>query len=158
MAIEKYNIKQYGIKYRVIPLDKNQTILYPVSLEKGIETEDGFQTDKGLLPYSYEDIKDSKYAADMIFDLDDLEFVYQYIEDDMEEKQEAEEFLTKYFYDDFKDTIIYIDNDPSKGYTGRNEINLKIIRENHSELAYVLDRALPAVVLNEGALKELSAF
>ena len=82
--------KQYGIKYRVLKLDKTKFILFPISLERGEETEEGFQTTKEIIPYAnaVEDLK-NRYVMDMIFEKDELELVYDYEGD--------EEFLGEFF-------------------------------------------------------------
>lgn len=139
---------QYGIKYRVIPLEEEKYILFPVSIEKGIETGDGFRTDKRLIPLSY-DIADLEngYVIDMVFYRDELENIYEYDGDD-------ESFLLDYFYDDFKNTIIYLDAS-SYDYISRNEINLDVINSSNQDLTFVMDKALPAIILNEKALDEI---
>ncbi len=139
---------QYGIKYRVIKLEDDKYILFPVSLEKGIETEDGFRTGKRIIPYAYdtEDL-DNNYVIDMIFTKDELQYVYEY--------DGEEEFLMNYFFDDFKDTMVYLDTNKDRGYMTRNEINLDMINSDDSYLSYVMDKSLPSIVLNEKALNEI---
>lgn len=140
---------EYGIKYRVIKLEEDKYILFPISVEQGIETEDGFRTTKNkLIPYAYEvEDLDNSYVMDMICTKDELQFVYEY--------DGEEEFLLDYFYDDFKNTLIFIDTDPKKGYMSRNEINLDIINSDNVDLTYVMDKSLPSIVLNEAALDEI---
>lgn len=140
---------EYGIKYRVIKLEEDKYILFPISVEQGIETEDGFRTTKNkLIPYAYEvEDLDNSYVMDMICTKDELQFVYEY--------DGEEEFLLDYFYDDFKNTLIFIDTDPKKGYMSRNEINLDIINSDNVDLTYVMDKSFPSIVLNEAALDEI---
>lgn len=145
----KNNNIQYGIKYRVFKLEEDKYILFPVSLEKGIETEDGFRTEKRIIPCAYDvDNLDNSYVVDMIFTKEELQYVYDY-------EGEEDEFLMNYFFDDFKDTMVYLDTDKKRGYMTRNEINLDMINSDDSYLTYVMDKSLPSIVLNEKALNEM---
>ena len=140
---------EYGIKYRVLKLEEDKYILFPISVEQGVETEDGFRTTKNrLIPYAYEvEDLDNSYVMDMICSKAELQYVYEYDGD--------EKFLLDYFYEEFKNTLVYIDTDPKKGYMSRNEINLDIINSDNVYLAFVMDKSLPSIVLNEAALDEI---
>ena len=139
---------QYGIKYRVVKLTNNKFILFPIALVKGKETLTGFQTDKEKIPYIYEekDLK-NRYVVDTIYQKDELEYVYDY-EDD-------EKFLTEYFYDDYKDTIIYVTINPKTKELNKNEINLRIINNPNIDETYGMYKSIPSILLNEKALNEI---
>ena len=145
MAEEKID---YGIKYRVIKLDKKKFLLFPVSLVKGEDTINGFQTDKTLFSYASTELDfKNKYIVDNIFAQDELESIYEYDKDD--------EFLGEYFYEDHKDTIIYVDANSKDGWMSRNEINLNILG-NQEEVTFMMDESIPSIILNDKALKELT--
>ncbi len=138
----------YGIKYRVIRLDKKRYLLFPVSLVKGKDTEAGFQTDRTLYSYaSTEDDYKNKYIVDNVFAQDELEFIYEYEGD--------EDFLGDYFFDDHKDTIIYVDANDKDEWKSRRDVNLNTLC-NKEEISFLMDDTLPAVVFNEQALKEIA--
>lgn len=138
---------QYGIKYKVIKLEEDKYILFPVSLEKGIEMEDGFRTEKRMIPYAYnkEDLENN-YVIDMVMTKEELEFVYEY--------SGEEKFLLDYFFDDFKDILVYVDANPEDCYMARYEINLDLLTKEN-RLTYIMEDAIPSIVLNEKALNEI---
>ena len=142
------SIKDYGIKYRVIRLDEKRCLLFPVSLVKGEDLEEGFQTNRTIYSYASteEDFK-NKYIVDNVCSRDELEFIYEYEGD--------EDFLGDYFFDDHKDTILFVDANDKEEWCSRREINLNTL-VNKKEIAYMMNDTLPSVVFNEEALKELS--
>lgn len=138
---------QYGIKYRVIKLEEDKYILFPVSLEKGIETEDGFRTAKRIIPYAYDkENLDNNYVIDMVMGKEELQFVYDYNNED--------EFLLDYFFEDFKNTLVYLETNPKDCYMTSYEINLDTLT-NETKLTYIMENAIPSIVLNEKALNEI---
>lgn len=132
---------EYAIKYRVIKLDEYKYLLFPVSLEKGIELEEGFKINKKILPRSYEINDTNKYVVDNIYEKDELEYLYDYEEDD--------EFLGEYFYEDLKDVLLLIN---TKEHT-RNEIDLRVM--TNKDITYFMDETIPSIILNENTLNEL---
>ncbi len=136
------NEMEYAIKYRVIKISDYKYLLFPVSLEKGIETEEGFEVKGKKIPRSYE-ITDNKYAIDNIYEVEELEYLYDFEEDT--------EFLGNYFYEDFKDILLLIN---TKDHT-RNEIDLRVINKNNKDITIFMDETIPAIILNEAALNEM---
>jgi hypothetical protein len=142
------SIKDYGIKYRVIRLDEKRCLLFPVSLVKGEDLEEGFQTNRTIYSYaSTEEDYKNKYIVDNVFAQDELEFIYEYEGD--------EDFLGDYFFDDHKDTIVYVDANDKDEWRSRRDVNLNTLC-NKEEISFLMDDTLPAVVFNEQALKEIA--
>ena len=141
---------QYGIKHKVIRLDKNKYILFPISLEKGTEKSGGFKTDTELLPYVEEEQNlKNRYVIDRVLQKDELKYIYDYEED--------ENFLAEYFYEDYKDTLIYIEVNPKTKEINKKDINLRIINNPDIEETYGMYKDLPSVLLNENALNRILA-
>ena len=135
------NLKEYGIKYRVIKLPKKSYILFPVSLE---QVDDNSQTTTIL--YDGVDLQKNRYVLDNCFALDELEFIYDYAGDEF--------FLSEYFFDDYKDVIIYIEVGEDKSLS-KYSINLSLLKEKEVDISYLMDKNIPSIVLNENALSEL---
>ena len=142
-------IPEYGIKYRVMKLAPEKYLLFPISLVKGEGKVEGFQTSEELLPYANtkEDYQ-NRYVVDSIFALDELEYIYDFEGD--------EEFLTSYFMDDHKDTVFFVDTSKEDGFMPRNEINLRALNRQGADVSLYMDESIPALILNEKALKELT--
>lgn len=140
---------KYGIKYRVIKLETDKYILFPVSLVKGQEEKNGLKTKYGVLTYASEkENLDNRYVVDMVYDKEELEYLYDYDDND-------EEFLGEFFFNDCKDIIYFIDTDISKGFISRSEINLRVISCAGEDLTYYMNNSIPMVILNEKALNEI---
>ena len=141
------DIEKYGIKYKVTKLDKDNFLLFPVCLIKGYEKKDGFKTDTEILHYANnrEDLK-NRYVADMIFDKEELEYVYDY--------SGEEEFLENYFYEDHKDVIILV-NTESKSGVSKIDLNFKMVADQSCDAVYCMDESYPVVLLNKKAIEEL---
>ena len=78
---------KYGIKYRVIKLETDKYILFPVSLVKGQEEKNGLKTKYGVLTYASEkENLDNRYVVDMVYDKEELEYLYDYDDNDEEYK------------------------------------------------------------------------
>ena len=94
----------YGIKYKVIKTDKNKYLLFPISLIKG--ESDGFDLIENNKTYpilsSKEDLK-NRNVIDYVFSYQEFKEIYDIEED--------EDFLTKYFFEEKKDIIIYVEVD-----------------------------------------------
>ena len=146
--MEKNNLIEYGIKYRVIKLPKKSYILFPVSLEK-IQTDiNGIIEEKQPIPLLYDgkDLQKSRFVIDNCFALDELEFIYDYAGDEF--------FLSEYFYDDYKDTLIYIEMSENKSLS-KYKININTLKEGKLDVSYLLDNNVPSIILNENSLKEV---
>ena len=143
---------QFAIKYKSTKITDTQYILAPVALLKGEETEDGFRCDNGknyAMVYDTIDPR-QKYYVDMIYADDELSLMYDYDGED-------EDFIGEYFFNNYKDTIMFIDtNDVSEsGLIYRNMINLKMITDEVETAVYYMDGPIPNVVLNEKAVREI---
>ena len=149
--------KEYGIKYRVIKIADDKYFLVPVCLLTG--TSDAFvftpdnPEEKPIKICNYREDLKNKFVADRVFFLDELDTMYDY---DRSEDDKDEDFVPNYFYDSFKDTIIYIEIDQDNDDVLRkNEINIKDFSERQFDLTYFLDKKTPAIALNYDALDEL---
>ncbi len=143
---------QFAIKYKSTKITDTQYILAPVALLKGEETEDGFRCDNGKNYAMLYDTIDprQKYYVDMIYADDELSLIYDYDGDD-------EDFIGEYFYNNFKDTIMFIDTTDvnEAGMLWRSMINLKMITDEVETAVYYMDGPIPNVVLNEKAVREI---
>lgn len=144
---------QFAIKYKKTKITDTQYILTPVELLTGEETLKGFKCNNGKeYPVIYDKI-DSKYNyfADMIYTDDELSFIYSYDGDDLE-------FIGNWFFNDYKDTIMYIDTKDfnEAGMLYRNMLNLRLVREDEATSIYYMDNSIPNVVLNEKAIREIT--
>ena len=144
---------QFAIKYKKMKVTDTQYFLTPVELLVGEETETGFKNRNGKeYPCIYDSV-DSKcnYYADMIYTDDELSFLYSYDGDDLE-------FIGNWFYNDYKDTLMYIDTTDvnETGIIYRNLLNLKAIHDDTATAIYYMDNSIPNVVLNEKAIREIT--
>jgi ATP-dependent Clp protease ATP-binding subunit ClpX len=137
---------EYGIKYRVIKISKDQFIMIPVTLEGGLSDGFDFSNGKEAIPIANEKKNFRKrYLMDNVFTTEELEEIYNYEEDT--------DFLSNYFFDDYKNTIylVQIENSKVKKYA----INLSKFKEHEYDMTYHLDKNTPIISLNEDALNEL---
>ena len=142
---------RYAIKYKVVKLDKENFLLFPISLVVGEEKDDGFATDKEIIPYCFgkADLK-NRYVVESIYTEEELRTIYSYEGEDLK-------FLSEYFYEDLSETIMLINTKEinTTGYMMRNIIDLKVIYEEDNNLIYYMDESIPSLVMNEKALDEL---
>lgn len=138
---------QYAIKYKVTKLNKYNFLLFPLCLVKGHEEENGFKTDTELIGYAEEkeDFK-NRYVVDMIYDLDELEYAYDYYSGE-------KEFLAKYFYEDYRNVIILV-NTENDSIT-KLDIDFIKSADQSIDAAYCMDESYPSVVLNAKSVDEL---
>lgn len=138
----------YGIKYKVIKTDKNKYLLFPISLIKG--ESDGFDLIENNKAYpilsSKEDLK-NRNVIDYVFSYQELKEIYDIEED--------EDFLTKYFFEEKKDIIIYVEVDLSLDIIKKTEINLHRIEKTPLGLTCVMDKDIPSILLNQKLLDEI---
>ena len=142
---------EYAIKYQVIEFSDGEYILFPISLEIGIREEEGFETEEEIIPYieTKNDLQ-NEYVVDMIYTEEELQYVYEY------QKEDEEDFLGEYFFEDYEDTLIYIDSrQENQESLVKNEINLRVIKDQNNELTFYMDKSIPSVLLNEKALQDL---
>lgn len=143
---------QFAIKYEIIGLDDTHYFFKPRKLLKGEETENGFKSENGKeYPVFINKIDGRrKYYVDMIYADDELSYMFDYDGDD-------EDFIGEYFFENYKDTIMYVDmedmNDADIPY--RNMINTRLIKDSEPSSIYYMDNAIPNVVLNDKAIREL---
>ena len=143
------DIKEIGIKYKIIPLGEEKYIGIPVSLVEGVDNGLCFETEDETYPIGNEreEFK-NPYIVAKIFTLDELEYLYEMDGD--------EEFLKEYFFDDHKNSILYIDANHD-GYIECDEVNFDVLHKLCSDATFYMDsKGLPVIALNEKALKELS--
>ena len=150
--------KEYGIKYKVFKITDEKYFLVPVCLIVG--TSDAFtftpenELEKPLSICNYAKDLKNKFVADRVFFLDELDTMYDY---DRAEDDKDEDFVPNYFFDSFKDTLIYIETDgKNDDVLKKNEINIRDFTEREFDLTYFLDKKTPLVALNSTALDELS--
>ena len=143
---------QFGIKYQVFKLSDTEYIFKPLELVKGEETEKGFLCSNGKKYSIFTDKISGRnsYYIDMIYCNDELSYMFDYDGDD-------EDFIGNYFFENYKDTIMYVDmTDVSDiGIPYRNMINKKLIKNSEPSSIYYMDNAIPNVVLNDRAVREL---
>ncbi len=148
---------QFGIKYKTFKISDSRYILFPVGLLKGEETfNEGFITEKGKEYFSFNaSTKNNyKYFVDMIYADDELAEIYGYPEDINDEDID---FLGGFFYEDYRDTILFVDLDnvDEIGRIIKDEINVKTINSEDPSAIYYMDNTIPNVVLNGKAMKEM---
>jgi len=143
---------QFGIKYKVTHPRENIYLFSPVALVKGEETQDGFQCDNGnIYPIFYDTIGDlRKPYVDLIYADDELAEIEEYDGDDVD-------FIGEYFFDHYKDVYMVVDiTDVNEaGIPYRNMINIQAVKEEDDSIIYYMDDAVPNLVLNGKAVREL---
>ena len=151
---ENYDI-EYGIKYRVIKLANDKFILFPISLVEGISIGFAFQSSSEIISCvcNKQDLK-NKYVIDSIFSIDELKTIYDF--DDVEDlENNNKEFLSEYFYNDFKDKMFYIEIFKNTDYIERYEIDLSFLKETKESVTYLYNKDVPSIVLNQDTLDEI---
>ena len=137
---------EYAIKYRVIKLSDSQFFMIPMSINGGLSDGIDFSTDKEVLSIANNksDFK-KKYVVDNVYTTEQLEEIYDYHEDT--------DFLSDYFYDDYKDTVylVNIENNKVKKFA----IDLSKFEEREYDLVYFMDKTIPAISLNYDAMNEV---
>ncbi|MBR5369914.1 MAG: AAA family ATPase [Bacilli bacterium] len=143
---------QFAIKYEIFQLDDTFFELIPRGLLKGEDIENGFRCVNGKEYPIFLDKLDGrrKYYADMIYGDDELSEIFEYDGDDSD-------FIGKYFYENYKKTVIFIDTTDvnEAGISYRNLINLNMLKEEEDSSIYYMDNSIPNVVLNEKAVKQM---
>ena len=131
---------EYGIKYKVTKVSNDKYLLFPVSLVTGESDAFVFTTTDGekinIANYN-KDLK-NKYVVDRVFDLADLEAIFDYDYD-------GSDFLVKYYFEHFKDILIYVDVDLNNDILKKNEINVKDFTEREFDLSYFMEKKTPAI-------------
>ena len=142
--------KEFGIKYKVVKVDKDKYILVPLYLVSGESDAFVFTTDEGenVRIANYVDDLKNKFVVDKSFNLEELEEIYDY-------EYDGSDFLPKYFYENFKNTLIYVEADIKNDILKKNEINIKDFTEREYDLTYFMDKTVPVIALNGDALDEL---
>ncbi len=150
---ENYEL-EYGIKYHVIKLDKSKFLLFPISLIKGIAIGTQFQSADDIISLicDKKDLK-NKYIVDNVFSLEDLKIIYDFEEDNLND--DNQQFLGDYFYNDFKEKIIYAEITKDSDIVQRHEIDLTFIKEKEEDITYMYNKNIPSIVLNKDILNEL---
>ena len=141
------NETDYAIKYRVISLDEGKYFLYPEALISGHGTENGLLTKDGMVPYLFEiEDLDNEFVVDCIYSKNALKRIYDFsLEDD--------DFLLDYYYDDVKDTFLFVDLED--GIFTKKEIHMDMLFSDDSNYTYLIHNGVPQILLNEKAVDEL---
>lgn len=148
--------KEYAVKYRVIPLQKNKYILYPVKLEKGELCGYDFVTEKEMTPIL--DRKKSlneKYVVGQVYSIDDLRLIYEDFDEGKPKEELDDEFLENYYYTDSKDKIIYVETNDQKEIQDTLTIDLAFMQQKEEFATYLYNKDTAAVLLNDDALNTL---
>lgn len=142
--------EDYAIKYKVVKLAEDKFLLFPLYLMNG--ESDAFVIDDGneVLPIAnyYKDLNENEFVADKLYSIDELSEIYDF-------EHDGTDFLPNYFFDDFKDTLIYVEVDVKNDILKKNEINIREFEERQYDLTYFMDKKKPLVALNIDALNEL---
>ena len=138
---------EYGIKYKVVKINKDEYLMVPISLESGLGDGFEFSTGDSIIPIANErqDLK-GKYVMDNVYFTEDLEEIYDYGDDT--------DFLSSYFYDDYKDTLYLVkvdENDCLHKY----EIDLQDYEKVEYDMTYHMAKDKPAITLNLDQLNEI---
>lgn len=152
--MDKNNEVEYGIKYRVTKLEPNKFILFPVSIEEGETLGFDFKTSKEeiSLVQSKNDLK-NKYVIDNVVSPEDLKIIYNLEDEDL--SGDDNNFLRDYFYNDYKDIIIYVEINKDNDIIKKYEINLQIVKETEEGITYLYDKDIPAIALNQDVLNDI---
>lgn len=142
------NTYEYGIKYKVLKVSKDEFLMIPISLEGGLSDGFDFSTGDAVFPIANgsKDLK-GKYVMDNVYTTEDLEEVYDYGDDT--------DFLSTYFFDDYKNTLylVKVNEDDS---LDKYEIDLKYFEKREYDSTYFLDdKGHPAVTLNTDSIDEI---
>ncbi len=145
---------EYGIKYRVIKILKGKFILFPVSIEEGETIGFDFQagTEKISLLSSSDDLK-KRYVMENVYFLEELKEIYEFAEDELNE--DNKDFLSEYFYNDYKEKIIYVETDSLGDIAEKLEIDLDFMKEKEEDITFMYNKDIPSVILNEDALNAI---
>ena len=144
----------YGIRYRVIKLEKNKYMLYPIKLEKGELFGFDFVTDEETTPtLASKKSLNEKYVIGSIYTLEDLRTIYSSFEEEKEELEES--FLSEYFYEDIKDKFIYVETDDKKEIKSTLDIDIAFHQQKEEDVTYEYNKDIASVILNEDALDNL---
>ena len=107
--------KDFAVKYRVIRLEKNKYILYPIKLQKGELCGFDFVTEEEMVPIlNRPKSMKEKYVTGAVYSSDDLRLLYGDFEDGKPDDSIDEKFLGEYFFNDSKEKIIYVETNDSK--------------------------------------------
>ena len=149
---ENIEKNEYAVKYRVIPLNENRYILFPVKLQKGGLKGNNFITSEETIPTldKPKSLKE-KYVIGAVYSADDLRLIY----DDFEEEKLDDDFLGEFYFTDEKEKIIYAETDNNNEIKNITTIDLGFIKQKEENAIYQYDKDVAAVVLNEDALDTL---
>ncbi len=143
-------IKDVAIKYKVVKVADDKFLLFPLQLLKG--ECDAFFFDDGneTIPMAnyLKDLTENEIVADRLYSIDELEERYDI-------KYDGTDFLLDYFFDDYSQTLIFIDVDAKNDILKKNEVNIKDFEERQFDMTYFLDKKRPMVALGFDHLNEL---
>lgn len=143
-------IKDVAIKYKVVKVAEDKFLLFPLQLLKG--ECDAFHFDNGeeVVPMAnyLKDLTEHDIVADRLYSMDELEERYGI-------EYDGSDFLPDYFFDDYSQTLIYIDVDVKNDILKKNEVNIKDFEERQFDMTYFLDKKKPLVALGFDSLGEL---
>lgn len=150
---ENIDEKDFSVKYRVIKLEKNKYILFPVQLQKGELFGFDFVTDNGTLPIldRPKSLKE-KYVTGAVYSSDDLRLLYGDFEDGKPDDSIDEKFLGEYFFNDSKEKIIYVETNDSNEIQSTLTIDLGFMQQKEEDATYTYNKDVAAVTLNKDAL------
>ena len=139
--------KEYGIKYKVAKLGNDKYLLFPMDIVEGLCIGENFNSKKPLkIADTKEVLETERYVVDDIEPKEAIKFMYGY-------EGPEDDFLKNYYFDDVKQTLLFID--ASNEILQRRRINLDLMTLDASTETYEMYENEPAVILNEKALKEL---
>ena len=138
---------KYGIKYKVIKLDRNNFLLYPLSLVKGYDNGVEFKTENESIPFvsTKNDLK-NRFVVDKVYSSSDLKYLYDFEGED--------EFVVDFFFYDYESVIVLVNTDNDKGLA-KLDLDYKMVTDQSCDAVYCMDRSYPSALLNEGAINEL---
>jgi len=145
--------KDFAVKYRVIRLEKNKYILYPVKLQKGELYGFDFVTEDETVPIldRPKSLKE-KYVTGAVYSSDDLRLLYGEFDEGKPDDSLDEDFLGEYFFSDSKDKIIYVETNDSNEIQRMLDIDLGFMQEKEEDAIYTYKKDIAAVTLNKDAL------
>ena len=143
---------EFAIKYQIFKLSDTEFIFKPVELLKGQETKNGFKCTNGNEYPIFIDTVDGrrKYYVDMIFTADELKDMFDYEDNDPD-------FIGGYFFENYKKTLMFVDTTDvsDTGLTYRTMVPLELLKQVEPSSIYYMDNAIPNVVLNEKAVRDI---